>query len=164
MANLLTCPAHPRYATGRGAPVTDCPGCWAAYGHRRAYDDGLASQGKTVKKNGRASKAKGRNAVVQVVDTLRAFFALQDDDMIVKATSQGGCDVHMSPLAAGLFPYAIEVKNQETLKIWAALKQAEANAGQKTPILFFTRAHAPMYVALRVDHFLQVLRGQKNPS
>jgi hypothetical protein len=100
---------------------------------------------------------------VKVVEALREHFSLPPDDMIVKATSQGGCDVHKSPLAQQYFPFSIEVKNQEALNIWASLKQAEANATEsRPPVLFFTRAHAPMYVALRLDHFLDLLpHGQK---
>ncbi len=68
-----------------------------------------------------------------------------------------GTDLHLSPLARSLFPYAIEVKCQERLNIWQALAQAEDNAtGDLFPVLFFKRAHSRFYVAIDATSFLQL--------
>ena len=87
---------------------------------------------------------------------------LERDDILVKATSQGGCDIHLSPKAVTAFPFAIEVKNSETLNIWRALAQATVNAQKKSlpPVLFFKRAHSPMYVALKAEDFLYYFRPE----
>lgn len=88
---------------------------------------------------------------------LGTFAGLQPDDILVKATSQGGVDLHLSPAAHEYFPYAIEVKCAEALNIWAALTQAETNAGDGEPVVFFKRAFTPMFVALRADEFVSLL-------
>ena len=108
----------------------------------------------TARGGGQSSKAKGRSAVAIVADLLRLTFHLGDGDVFVKATSQGGCDVHLSPLALDVFPFAIEVKNVEALNIWKALAQAQTNADGRTPIVFFKRARTQMYVALNAADFL----------
>lgn len=154
---MLSCPVHTGYAAKvpPGKATADCALCWAAYGHRRAYDDGLRSQGKAKGANGARSKAKGRDAVMQLAVLLVTAFGWHPDDALVKATSMAGCDLHLSPRAKGDFPYSIEVKNTEVLSIWAALAQAAAHASpEHPPILFFKRAKSVMYVALAADVFL----------
>lgn len=110
---------------------------------------------------GQSSKAKGRRAVQEVRDLLlRLLPGLEADDFLVKATSMGGTDLHLSPAAQKYFPFGIEVKAVEALNIWAALAQARVNADKQAlpPIVFFTRAHAPMYVALPAEVFVPFVR------
>lgn len=157
-----TCETHPSYSSSR-PPKTDCITCWAAYGRRRAVDDGLRSVGKAKGARGRASKAKGRAAVVDVALKLREVFGLDDGDIFVKATSQGGCDLHLSPLTENLFPFSVEVKNQEALNVWAALRQAGENATPERPaLLFFKRAHTEFYIAMRAADFLREVQWRKS--
>jgi len=110
------------------------------------------------KKGGSAAKAKGREGCLKVQSLILArFSALVEDDVAVKATSQGGTDLHLSPLALADFGFGIEVKRSESLNIWKALKQAEVNARKKDlpPIVFFSRSHTETYVALEAKEFLQ---------
>lgn len=145
-------PPHP--------PKTDCVGCWAAFGqwtHAQAEAAKLRPRG-TAKGGGQSSKAKGRSAC-QVVQAalLRAAPGLTEGDIFIKATSQLGVDLHLSPRAEAWFQYGIEVKNVESLNIWQALKQAAENAGKRPAIVFFKRAHSDLYVALLAEDFLKVL-------
>lgn len=150
----MPCAEHPSYKTGR-PPKGDCTSCWALYGRRRAQDDGLRSRGR-AKGGGQSSKQKGRHAVLVVAAMIARRFGLEPDDVLVKATSQGGCDIHLSPHAARLFPVGIEVKCQEKLNVWGALKQAEENAPPgRAMVLFFRRANSQTYAALRADDFLR---------
>lgn len=158
------CSIHPGYRTGR-PPKTSCITCWALYGRRRAVEDGLRSVGR-ARGGGQSSKAKGREAV-QVVRALllRAFPDLGQEDVFVKAGAQGGTDLHCSPAVQRYFPFAVEVKCQESLNIWAALRQAAENAGGRPPIVFFRRARTELYVALRAEDFVACLPWPKsNPT
>jgi hypothetical protein len=114
-----------------------------------------------AKGGGQSSKAKGRAAVVLVRDLLQRTFGLKDDDLLVKATSMAGVDLHLSPYAQSYFPFAIETKAVEKLSLWAALAQATVNAKKKqlAPAVFFKRAHSPLYVAFRAEDLLEHLRG-----
>jgi hypothetical protein len=114
------------------------------------------SRGK-AKGGGRSSKAKGRNAVLDVQGLLlKAFPELTPADIFVKATSQGGTDIHLSDRARDTIGLDIEVKCVEALNIWSALKQAEVNSERSglSPVVFFKRAFTPMYVALPAAMFL----------
>lgn len=160
-----SCPTHKSYKTGR-PPTSDCMMCWAAYGRRRAIDDGLRSQGKKFKKpNGRASKAKGRQAVLDLRSLMLGIAPwLEEDDILVKATSMSGVDLHLSPAASRWCPYGIEVKSVEQLSVWAAFVQAAANAKAegKTPVVFFKRNGTPLYVMLTARDFLTQLPWPKD--
>ncbi len=111
----------------------------------------------TAKGGGQSSKAKGRAAVQQVRDLLLAAFDLQPDDVHVKATSQAGVDLHLSPAAQAVFPFGIEVKAVEALNIFKALEQGQNQSPTRPPVVFFKRAHTPMFVALTAYEFLHLL-------
>lgn len=121
---------------------------------------GIAKRRGRARGGGRSSKAKGWKGACIVRDLLlRRIPVLKPDDVWVKATSQGGCDLHLSPKAAEWFGFAIEMKHSESLAIWKALAQAEVNARKKSlpAILFFKRAYSPLYVALKAEDFLDQL-------
>jgi hypothetical protein len=108
---------------------------------------------------GQSSKAKGRAGVVQVRDfLLGALPGLSPGDIWVKATSQLGADLHLSPAAMRKFPAHIEVKFQESLNIWGALAQAEEGAKREKlgrfPIVFFKRSRSRLYMAMAADEFI----------
>lgn len=67
--------------------------------------------------------------------------------------SQGGGDV------TGIPGTNVEVKRQEALNIWAALKQAEADARPTdTPVVAFRRNGTQWYAALPLDELLALLK------
>jgi hypothetical protein len=101
--------------------------------------------------------------VALVREHLLKTFGLEDDDILVKATSSGGCDIHMSPHAQRFFPFAIEVKSVEALSIWSALAQAEVNAQKKKApaVVFFKRANSSLYVAFKATELLAHLKAGK---
>jgi len=97
-----------------------------------------------------SAKAKGRK-FQQWVRTLLLGFAgnrLEEED--IRSTSMGasGEDLLLSPAARAIFPISIECKCQESLNVWKAMAQAEANAGDYTPVLFFKRNHSDSYACL----------------
>lgn len=106
-----------------------------------------------------SAKAKGRRLQQEVRDAiLAAFPTLEPGD--VRSTSMGasGEDILLSPAAFRLVPFAIECKNQEALNIWAALAQAAEHSPQENGIVVFKRNKSMTYVALRFDHFLELLQ------
>lgn len=117
------------------------------------------AQTKRSRGGGQRSKAKGRQFMLDVATLITRAFGLDADDVFVKATSQVGCDLHLSPRAARVFPFSIEGKKVESLNIWGALRQAEANATPgKPPVVFFARAYSGTYVAVPAEVFLELAR------
>lgn len=53
----------------------------------------------------------------------------------------------------------LEMKCQEKLNIWAALEQAENDAGTKPRAVVFTRARAGTYVALSYEMWKRLVKG-----
>ncbi|MDD1730487.1 MAG: hypothetical protein LUQ50_15640 [Methanospirillum sp.] len=103
-------------------------------------------------------KQKGRRFQQTVANIIKAYFDLPDPDAVSTGMGQAGMDIQLSSAAREVFPYAVECKNTETLKIWEALKQAEANAQKEglTPALFFTRNRSEAYVAIPVKTFMDL--------
>lgn len=109
-----------------------------------------------------SAKAKGRNAQKEVRDKLlaRAPTLTQND---IRSTSMGasGVDILMSEAALRTYPFAIEVKCQESLNVWAALIQAEEQRKETiTPILCFKRNRSDMYVAMKFEDFLRLYESK----
>ncbi len=110
-----------------------------------------------------SAKAKGRNAQKDVRDRLlEKAPSLTAND--IRSTSMGasGVDILMSEAALKIYPFAIEVKCQESLNIWAALEQAEQSVSavmevrKIRPLLCFKRNRSKMYVALTLEDFLEL--------
>ena len=109
--------------------------------------------------NPRSSKAKGRRLQNYLRDLLKeAFPSLRDDD--IKSQTMGMCgeDIVFSPAAQDKIPYSFECKNQERLKIWAALSQAEENAGGRAPVLVIKRNNTPTYAIIALDKFIDLVK------
>ena len=98
--------------------------------------------------NPQSCKAKGRRLQQAVARDLIATFALHPDDVTSRSSGAAGTDVLLSGVAAAVFPYAVECKNQERLNLWEAWAQAEANAGEdRAPMLVVCRnRHTPLAV------------------
>jgi len=104
-------------------------------------------------------KQKGRKlqqTVKKII--LENFKDLEEDD--VRSTSMGasGLDVLLSPKAQLYFPFATECKNQQSIAIWQALKQAESNSTEKLkPLLIFKRNHSKIYACLELKDLMELV-------
>lgn len=108
--------------------------------------------------NIKSAKAKGRRCSQEVKNLLLRFGRfLFDDDIQVTPSSVPGADLHLSPAAQKIFPFAIECKNQEKLQIWAALEQCAGHTStlNQIPVLFFKRNKSELYVALKAEDFIK---------
>lgn len=106
----------------------------------------------------RSCKNKGRRLVVELrAAILEEFPDLLPDDIQLVPTCVGGEDLKLSPAARKRWPFATECKNQERLNIWAAIKQAEENAGDHPPAVVFRRNKHPVWVALTLSDLMALL-------
>jgi hypothetical protein len=108
----------------------------------------------------RSAKSKGRRPVAELrAAILKAFPMLEEDDIQMVPTSVGGADLKLSPAARRCWPLDTEVKNQEHLSIWQAIKQAEANSKHFPPAVAFRRNRHPLWVAVSVETMLHLLQA-----
>ena len=73
-----------------------------------------------------------------------------------------GEDLMLSPAARQLWPYSVECKNTESLNVWAAWKQACANAGEYEPLLIIKRNRAQPLAVVDAKHFVKLSTGGKD--
>jgi hypothetical protein len=110
-----------------------------------------------------SAKAKGKRCAQEVKELLLEYALLEDGDVVVTPSGVPGVDLHLSPLAFKEFPFAIECKNQESIQIWQALKQAESHQ-PGIPTLFFKRNRSELYCALKASDLFQLLKGNPKHS
>jgi len=106
-------------------------------------------------------KSKGRRLQQYLRDIiLENFPNLEPDDVRSTPMGSSGTDLMMSPKAQKVFPFAPECKNQESLSIWAALKQAEKNSTDKLiPLLIFKRNNTKTYAVLELKKLIEILKN-----
>ncbi len=115
----------------------------------------------------KSSKAKGKRAVKEVVDLLYKHWPEgAEGDIALNRGSASGEDIDLSPRARQIFPFVIEVKNQEKLNVWQALEQAESHLKKAKepeklfPTLFFKRNNSKLFVSLPAEDFLKLLKKE----
>jgi len=107
-------------------------------------------------------KQKGRILQKIVRDIiLENFKDLEEDDVRSTSMGAGGEDVLLSPKARKYFPFSVEAKNQESISIWKALKQAADNAGKHIPLLIFKRNRSKIYACLELKDLMELMKNQK---
>lgn len=68
----------------------------------------------------------------------------------------GGMDVQLSTIARELFPFAIEAKNTERVKVWESFDQAEANTPEgMQPLLVIKRNGSAPLVVIDAEYFFE---------
>lgn len=103
-------------------------------------------------------KAKGRRLAAELKELLLRYAPdLESGDILVTPSGVKGPDLCLSPRAKLKFPLAIECKNQESIAIWEALKQAESHqkTDKEVSVLFFKRNKSKIYVALDAEEFVK---------
>lgn len=110
--------------------------------------------------NIRSAKAKGRRLSSTVREMLLEYAPdLPPQDIAVTPSSVNGPDLTMSYAAQKVYPYSVEVKNQESIQIWNAYKQAQDNQLPDTyPLLVFSRNNADVMCCLKFEDFLRLTR------
>jgi hypothetical protein len=103
-------------------------------------------------------KAKGRRLQQQIRDDIIDGLELSPHDILSRAMGQAGSDLALSSAARDRFPFSVECKSQESLNIWKALEQCEANSdGELMPLLIFKLGHSQIYACLRWDDLLDIV-------
>ena len=104
-----------------------------------------------------SKKAKGRRLQNLVAEKIQEKFNLPEADVKPAIMGETGRDIKLSTEAQEQFPFAVECKNVEKLNIWSALKQAEENAGELTPIVVFKRNRSETYLVIQFNDFMELL-------
>jgi hypothetical protein len=116
-----------------------------------------------------SKKAKGRRLQQDIRDSLRQKYCaselvyqniepLVDDDIQSIGMGQAGPDIVLSPRAKERIPFDIECKAQESVRIWKALSQAEANCQKKRiPLVVMRRNRGIAYACLKFEDLLRIV-------
>ena len=114
----------------------------------------------------KSAKAKGRKLQNHVRDKLREIFItnwtklpkLEEDDIKSQTMGMTGEDIILTPAARKLIPNSFECKYQERIQMWKFLEQAEANAGEYTPVLVVKKNRTKPYVVLDLDEWIKLIK------
>lgn len=108
--------------------------------------------------NPQSAKAKGRKFQQQVRDLLLENAPeLEPDDIRSTSMGCGGEDLQFSPAARRRYGISIECKNQESLSVYKAYEQAEANSGDHEPVLFMKKNRKKPLVVIDAEYFISLL-------
>ncbi len=110
-----------------------------------------------------SAKAKGRNLQKWVRDQLIGQLDVHPEDIESRSMGAGGEDLIMARAARTKFPFAIECKNVEKLKVWEAYDQAKANCGNYEPIVVMKKNHKKPLVVVDAEYFIKLF-GENNAN
>lgn len=92
-----------------------------------------------------SAKAKGRLLQKHVIKRLIDVLGIDPEDIENRSMGAGGEDIILSLAARRAFPFSVECKNQESVNIWNAYKQAEENSRMGEPLVVLKRnKHKPL--------------------
>ena len=117
--------------------------------------------GISMKKKMKTSscKGKGRRLQNQVRLDLIRELGIPPDKIVTTTMGNKGEDIQDF---SDTLPISIECKNQESLAIWQALKQAEENTPLlKYPCVVFKRNHSEVYAVVKWSYLLYLLKSDK---
>ena len=109
-----------------------------------------------------SAKSKGRNFQKDIAKRISLLIGLphgKDEVIESRPMGQSGVDVRLTADAKDRFPWSVEVKAQEKVNIWKAIKQAKENQMSGTDwIVFLKRSRIDPIVVLDIDVFFDLLR------
>ena len=112
----------------------------------------------------RSRKNKGSTFQKEVRNKISEIIELPwgtDDEALIASRQMGqqGVDIVLREEATKRFPFACEVKNQEALSWWEAIKQAKMNKGNfKYWILFVKKNKETPVVLLDMNDFFELYK------
>jgi len=106
-----------------------------------------------------SAKLRGRLLQKDTVEIIKDHTGLTDYDIRSRAASVNGMDIELTS-ENGLFkwPFSVECKNQQSIQIWSAYKQACDNANGLTPLVVFKRNLSEIMCCLTFSDFLKSLQ------
>ena len=103
-----------------------------------------------------SAKAKGRMFQQWVRDQLIETLNVHPEDIESRSMGSQGEDLIMARAAREKFPFSIECKNQQSLNVWKAYEQAEANSGDYEPVVFIKRNNQKPLVVVDAEYFIRI--------
>ena len=111
---------------------------------------------KSLTMKPQSAKSKGRKFQQWVRDLLIEKLDIHPEDIESRSMGAAGEDIMMARSARNLFPFSIECKNQQSVNIWKAYEQAEANSGDYEPIVFLKRNNINPLVLVDAEYFVEL--------
>ena len=105
----------------------------------------------------RSAKNKGVRLQNWVRDQiLETFPKLTSDDVRPAIMGQSGMDINLSSEAQQIFPWAVECKNTERVRVWDAFDQAEENCPEGlNPLVIIKRNGSAPLAVLDAEFLLE---------
>ena len=109
-----------------------------------------------------SAKAKGRKLQQWFTKLLVDVLGLDEEDMESRPMGSQGEDIIMGKLSRSRFPYSIECKNQEAVKVWKAYAQAEENCKGYEPLVVIKRNRSKPLVLVDAEHFVGLFADNRD--
>ena len=109
----------------------------------------------------KSAKAKGRILQKWFRELIIQQLGLDEEDLESRPMGSQGEDIIMGKQSREKFPYSIECKNQESVNVWKAYKQAEENSKNYEPLVVIKRNRTKPLVLVDAEHFVNLFKKEK---
>ena len=110
----------------------------------------------------KSAKAKGRILQKWFRELIIQQLGLDEEDLESRPMGSQGEDIIMGKQSREKFPYSIECKNQESVNVWKAYKQAEENSKNYEPLVVIKRNRTKPLVLVDAEHFVNLFKEKEN--
>lgn len=108
----------------------------------------------------RSGKAKGRRFEQKIHRDICLTLGLSEEVLIKVSASCTGSDIRPNSKIKDIFPFSIECKNTESLKLYQTIQQAEKNAKKEKniPLIVFKRNREQPRAIINWDILLYLIK------
>ncbi len=110
----------------------------------------------------KSAKAKGRILQKWFRELIIQQLGLDEEDLESRPMGSQGEDIIIGKQSREKFPYSIECKNQESVNVWKAYKQAEENSKNYEPLVVIKRNRTKPLVLVDAEHFVNLFKEKEN--
>ena len=113
-----------------------------------------------------SGKSKGRQLQKYVASSICEEFMLPESDAVSRPMGSPGSDIMMSDRARKVFPFSIECKRQENMKIGPWMNQTCINAAKDhlAPLLVIRQNRDEAIAILLTKHLMAIVEGVGYPA
>ena len=114
-----------------------------------------------MKKQSAASKGRRLQNIIRS-KILKTFKHLRKSDLRIARIGETGADVKLSRVAAKFFPYSVECKSQQKMKLVYQYYAQAVKHSKNQPVLFIKMNKRPILTIIDVNHFFNLVSVEKD--
>jgi len=114
-----------------------------------------------MKQQSAAAKGRRLQNIIKC-KILKTFKHLKKNDLRIARVGEAGTDVKLTNVAKKFFPYSVECKSQQKMKLVYQFYNQAAKHSKHEPVLFIKMNKRPILAVIDANHFFNLVSVEKD--